>query len=159
MLFRFFRLFPFDAFREVFWCCSLRIPPRHSLLYLVFLLMFFRSFLKLLPKHSTAPPLFILISFISLWSDKSIEVFNTFFALDENQSVITIIAPAKNKIRFGVSTFDESIPILSWSAGIPEIVHASYDCHAAIGTPMKLTRSFPANAKANAKVPTRIIIL
>ena len=44
---------------------------------------------------------------------KSIEVFNTFFALDENHSVITIIAPAKNKIRFGVSTFDESIPILS----------------------------------------------
>ena len=65
------------------------------------------------------------LSLISLWSDKSIEVFKTFFALDENHSVITIIAPAKNSITFGVSTLEDSTSSVSWSGGIPEISHAS----------------------------------
>ena len=65
------------------------------------------------------------LSLISLWSDKSIEVFKTFFALDENHSVITIIAPARNSITFGVSTLEDSTSIVSWSGGIPEISHAS----------------------------------
>ena len=49
--------------------------------------------------------------------------------------------------------------MLNSFAASPEAIHASYDCQAAIGTPIKFTKSFPAKAKANANVPTAIIIL
>ena len=45
------------------------------------------------------------------------------------------------------------------SAGTPEAIQASYDCQAAIGTPIKFTKSFPAKARANENVPTPIINL
>ena len=38
-------------------------------------------------------------------------------------------------------------------AGTPEATQASYDCQAAIGTPIKFTKSFPAKARANENVP------
>ena len=41
----------------------------------------------------------------------------------------------------------------------PEATQPLYDSSAAIGTPMKLTRSFPAKANARENVPRAIIIL
>ena len=49
--------------------------------------------------------------------------------------------------------------MLNSSAATPDATHASYDCQAAIGTPIKFTRSFPAKARAKANVPTPIITL
>ena len=59
----------------------------------------------------------------------------------------------------GVGTFEANTSMLKESAGKPEAVQASYDCQAAMGTPIKFTKSLPAKANAKAKVPTRIIIL
>ena len=90
---------------------------------------------------------------------KSISVLVTFLAFEENQRVTTITIPATNNNIVGVGTFSERNAIENSVACIPETLHASYDCQAAIGTPMKFTKSFPAKAKANEKVPTPIIIL
>ena len=45
------------------------------------------------------------------------------------------------------------------SALNPESTHAKKDWYPAIGTPIKLTKSFPAKANANAKVPAQITIV
>ena len=42
---------------------------------------------------------------------------------------------------------------------MPEVTQPLYDSRAAIGTPIKLTRSFPAKANARENVPIPIIIL
>ena len=59
----------------------------------------------------------------------------------------------------GVGTFEANICMLNSSAATPDATHASYDCQAAIGTPIKFTKSFPAKARARANVPTPIITL
>ena len=91
--------------------------------------------------------------------DKSIDVFNTFLALEEYHKVIIIINPAMIKINVGVGTLLDNIPIEKVFGSNPEACHASNDCQAAIGTPIKLTKSFPANANAKEKVPIAIINL
>ncbi len=72
--------------------------------------------------------------------------------------------PAANKSSVGVGTFLDMISILNSVAANPLTLikgstHAWYDCHAAIGTPIKFTKSLPANAIAIAKVPIMIINL
>ena len=57
--------------------------------------------------------------------DKSIEVFTTLFAFEENQSVKTIIKPAANNNAFGVGTLEANTSILNELAGTPETTHAS----------------------------------
>ena len=56
-------------------------------------------------------------------------------------------------------TFLSNIAIENSVASCPEACHASYESHAAIGTPIKFTKSFQAKAKANEKVPIPIINL
>ena len=77
----------------------------------------------------------------------------------ENQSVTTMIIPAMMSNKVGVETFADKNAILKISAETPEAFQASNDCQAAIGTPIKLTKSFPAKARASEKVPTIIILL
>ena len=79
------------------------------------------------------------------------EVFTTLLALLENHKVSTITIPAMNKSNVGVGTFWANTPMLNSEAATPEAIHASYDCHAAMGTPIKFTKSFPAKASAPAK--------
>ena len=98
-------------------------------------------------------------SCVRSWRDKSIDVFNTSCALVENQSVTTMIIPAMMSNKVGVDTFADKNAMLNSSAETPEAFQASNDCQAAIGTPIKLTRSFPAKARASEKVPTIIILL
>ena len=98
-------------------------------------------------------------SFTLFWFDKSIEVLRTFLAFFENHKVTTITKPAKIRIRVGDETFEERKDILKSSGLNPETFHSVNDCQAAIGTPMKFTRSFPAKASARENVPTIIIVL
>ena len=65
------------------------------------------------------------LSFVSPCFDKSIDVFTTLFAFEENQRVITIIIPAANNNAFGVGTFDAKTSILNSFAATPEASHAS----------------------------------
>ncbi len=58
-----------------------------------------------------------------------------------------------------VGTFSASCSILKASGKIPEPDQAPKELYAAIGTPMKFTRSLPANAIASAKVPSMITSL
>ena len=96
---------------------------------------------------------------VPYWLERSKEVLTTFFAFDENQRVTIIIVPETNKKIVGVWTFWVNCIILKLSAETPEPNQALYDWKAAIGTPIKFTKSLPANASAKAKVPTPIIIL
>ncbi len=85
-----------------------------------------------------------------------ISVSVTFFAFFDSHKVATITNPAIINKKVGVGTLSERKPILKASGEIPVPTQAEYDCHPAIGTPIKLTKSFPENAKANAKVPMMI---
>jgi len=57
----------------------------------------------------------------------------------------------------GVSTFAAPSKCMEPSAE-PDSIAIWKDLNPATGTPMKFTRSFPANAMARAKVPTRTMI-
>ena len=99
------------------------------------------------------------LSSISFWFDKSKLVLTTFLAFDENHRVNTIIIPDKKRYRGLVLTFSDNETIENSDALIEDEDQDWNDSSAAIGTPIKLTRSFPANARAREKVPTPIIIL
>ena len=65
------------------------------------------------------------LSFVSPCFDKSIDVFTTRFAFEENQRVRTIIIPAANNNALGVGTFEAKTSILNSFAATPEATHAS----------------------------------
>jgi len=76
------------------------------------------------------------------------------FLLVTRVTIMTI--PAMTRNRKGTSTSPMSISILKVSGSTPpEILHAFQDENPAMGTPIKFTRSLPANAIARAKVPAR----
>ncbi|MBA7592047.1 hypothetical protein ES708_34220 [subsurface metagenome] len=85
-------------------------------------------------------------------------VLVTDLAFLDTHKVITIIIPAIKRNVVGVCTasFSASIEKVAGSA-LPLAMKALKDSKPASGTPIKLTRSFPANAIANANVPTSTI--
>ena len=98
-------------------------------------------------------------SFVSPWLDRFKDVFKTSFDLEDNHKVVTITILAKNNHSVGVGTFFPKASIANSPAGIPDPLHASNDCHPAIGTPIKFTKSFPAKANAKENVPIIMINL
>ena len=65
------------------------------------------------------------LSFVSPCFDKSMDVFTTLLAFEENQRVRTIIIPAANNNALGVGTFEAKTSILNSFAATPEATHAS----------------------------------
>ena len=93
--------------------------------------------------------------------DRSRDVFTTFWAFREVNSAITIIVPEAMRKYQGV--FAEPIKeVIRYVSGLTVPgwdVISMYDENPAKGTPIKLTKSFPAKARANANVPRSTTIL
>ncbi len=68
-----------------------------------------------------------------------------------------MIPPATKSNHTFEGTFLAKISIEKAFASTPETLQASYEFHAAIGTPIKFTKSLPEKAIANEKVPIPII--
>ena len=89
-----------------------------------------------------------------------ISVFDTLRALREVASDITMISPAPIRKTIGVLDGPLSEPIIKlWASPVPLVVKARKEASPVKGTPMKLTKSLPANASAKAKVPSKTTIL
>ena len=84
----------------------------------------------------------------------------TFLALRDNHKVITITKPAISNIKVLACDFPVRATIEKLSGFAPGSAMNDWNAfNPAKGTPIKLTRSFPANAIARANVPTNTIIL
>ena len=105
-------------------------------------------------RDQAAKPKQLVQPYGSIWF-----LYHSLFAFFENQSVPTITKPEKNNNNVGVGTLELKIRILNSEGNIPDDDHISYDWNAAIGTPIKLTKSLPAKANAKANVPIPIINL
>ena len=68
-----------------------------------------------------------------------------------------------NNNKGSAGTFFSNIAIEKSAGNVPDVVNAvciaSNEWYAAIGTPIKLTKSFPEKANAKPKVPTAITII
>ena len=93
------------------------------------------------------------------WRLKLTSVSVTFLALRDNHKVITITIPAINRIKVFAFDLPVNATISSPSGSVPgSAINVWNDFKPANGTPIKFTRSLPANAMARAKVPTSTII-
>ena len=74
--------------------------------------------------------------------------------------MITITTPAKKKSKKGATILSlAKSPIIKYLLKLLQHQKFPYELKAAIGTPIKLTKSLPAKANASAKVPIIIITL
>ena len=72
-----------------------------------------------------------------------------------------MIIPAPNKYRQSTDIGSLNFPMVNPSTEPPAAITSlaiSYELKPAINTPIKLTKSFPANERANAAVPANMIM-
>src|SRR5690606_14684396 len=74
----------------------------------------------------------------------------------ENHRVKTIMVPAAKRIKDSAGTDSFKLSIMSSVGAIPDAFQVKKLWYPAMGTPMKLTKSFPAKASAKPKVPAPI---
>ena len=96
----------------------------------------------------------------SSWLDRLTLVFTTSLALRDSHMAVIITAPAIMRNILGVSADSLSECMMNVSGlPLPLAVKSRYELTPASGTPMKFTKSLPANAIARANVPRSTIIL
>ena len=122
---------------------------------MLFMALLARSAARTICRENIVEP--YLTSSSEFWLASLSSVSVTCMAFFEVHSVITIIIPAPSSIRKLAGASSSSPLIIMFMS--PDCEAILYESIAATGTPMKFTRSFPANASASENVPARIVVL